>query len=135
MSKIESDIVAIAHSQEKMFNFLADFNNFQKLMPPQVSEWQSTSDSCSFNLNNMAKVGMKIESKNPHDKIRIVSDGGKLPFPFTLDVLLTKTSDANCKGQLIFEADIPIFLRPMVEKPLGHFFNLLAKKMGEISID
>lgn len=132
MSKIESDIVPIAKTQEHIFNFLSDFNNFQKLMPPQVTEWQSTADTCSFNINGMAHVGMKIDSKTPNDQIHIVSDGGKLPFQFTLDVKLVKTGDASCTGQLIFEADIPIFLRPMVEKPLGNFFNILAKKMADI---
>lgn len=132
MSRIESDITSIPRSQEYIFKFLSDFNNFQKLMPPQVTEWESTTDSCSFNLNNMAKVGMKIKSKNPNDKISIVSDGGKLPFSFTLDVLITQTGDNSCTGQLIFEADIPIFLRPMVEKPLGNFFNLLSKKMADL---
>lgn len=132
MSKIESDIVAIPKTQDYIFNFLADFNNFQKLMPPQVTEWESTADTCSFNLNGMAKVGMKITGRTPHEKINIVSDGGKLPFQFTLDVLITKTSDTTCNGQLIFNGDIPIFLRPMVEKPLGNFFNLLAKKMADL---
>jgi hypothetical protein len=132
MSKIESEIVPIAKSQEHIYNFLSDFNNFEKLMPPQVTEWESTADSCSFNLNNMAKVGMKIISRTPSNLIQIESDGGKLPFAFTLDAHVVKVSDNSCTGQLIFEADIPIFLRPMVEKPLGHFFNLLAKKMADI---
>ncbi|HEU4718061.1 MAG TPA: hypothetical protein VFU15_09515 [Bacteroidia bacterium] len=133
MSRIESDVVETNKSQEHIFNFLTDFNNFQKLMPPQVTDWQSTADTCSFTINGMAKVGMRIESKTPHEKIHIVSEGGKLPFPFTLDVLVTSTGPSSCKGQLIFEGDIPIFIRPMVEGPLRNFFNLLAQKMKDIA--
>ena len=132
MTKIDSDIVPIPKSQEYIFNFLSDFNNFKKLMPSQVTEWESTADTCSFNLNGMAKVGMKITERKPHDQIHVVSDGGKLPFQFSLDVLIKKTGDASCTGQIIFEGDIPIFIRPMIEKPLGNFFNLLAKKMADL---
>lgn len=132
MSHIETEVVSCQQPAEKIFNFLSDFNNFKALMPPQVTNWQSTSDTCTFTINNMATVGMRIESKTPHSKIHIVSDGGKVPFSFTLDVLITPLTDSNCTGQLIFDADIPIFLRPMVEGPLGNFFNLLAKKMADI---
>jgi hypothetical protein len=132
MSKIETDKVVCQQPAEKIFNFLSDFNNFKSLMPPQVTNWESTSDTCQFTINNMATVGMKIESKTPYSNIHIVSNGGKIPFEFTLDVKLTSTGPESCTGQLLFNADIPIFLRPMVEGPLGNFFNLLAKKMADI---
>lgn len=132
MSHIETEVVSCQQSAEKIFNFLSDFNNFKALMPPQVTNWQSTTDTCTFTINNMATVGMRIESNTPHSKIHIVSDGGKVPFSFTLDVLINPLNDSNCTGQLVFDADIPIFLRPMVEGPLGNFFNLLAKKMADI---
>ena len=132
MSKIASDVVQINQPQEKIFNFLNDFNNFEKLMPPQVTNWQSTESTCSFTINGMATVGMKIKSCKLFSEINIVSDGGKLPFEFTLDVFINSTGPETCTGQLIFEADIPIFLRPMIEKPLGNFFNMLANKMKDI---
>jgi carbon monoxide dehydrogenase subunit G len=132
MTHIETEKVNCAQPAEKLYTFLSDFNNFKALMPPQVSNWQSTEDTCTFTINNMATVGMKIESKTPHSKIHILSDGGKVPFSFTLDVLITPVDANNSIGQLVFDADIPIFLRPMVEGPLGNFFNLLAKKMADI---
>jgi carbon monoxide dehydrogenase subunit G len=132
MTHIETEKVNCQQPAEKLYAFLTDFNNFKALMPPQVSNWQSTEDTCTFTINNMATVGMKIESKTPHNKIHIISDGGKVPFSFTLDVLITSVDPNNSIGQLVFDADIPIFLRPMVEGPLGNFFNLLAKKMADI---
>ncbi len=132
MTRIETEKVNCPQPAEKLYTFLTDFKNFQSLMPPQVSNWQSTEDTCSFTINNMATVGMKIESKTPHNKIHIISDGGKVPFTFTLDVLITSVDANNSIGQLVFDADIPIFLRPMVTGPLTNFFNLLAKKMADI---
>ncbi len=132
MTKIESDVVATQKSAEELFAFLTDFNNFEKLMPSQVTNWTATKDTCNFTISGMAQVGMKIESTTPHSNIHVVSNGGKLPFDFSLDVMLTATSPTTANGQLIFQGDIPIFIKPMVEGPLRNFFNLLAHKMKEI---
>lgn len=133
MTKIESDVITIDQSQEKIFLFLSDFNNFQKLMPSQVTDWKSTKDTCSFNISGMAKVDLKIESTIPNSKVHMVSvEGGKLPFAFTLDAVLNVVNENSCIGQLIFEGDIPIFIRPMVTGPLEKFFNALAHKMKDI---
>lgn len=133
MTKIESEVIAIAQPQEKIFLFLSDFTNFEKLMPSTVSDWKATKDSCSFTISGMAHVALKIESSTPNSRIHMVSvDGGKLPFAFTLDSVITSTGENSCTGQLVFEGDIPLFIRPMVTGPLGNFFNALASKMKDI---
>jgi len=131
LTKIESEKVEIENSTENIFNYLSDFNNFKELMPPQVTNWQSTTDDCSFTINGMATIGMKIMEKNPHSKITINSNG-KVPFEFKLFVLLDKVTDNKCIGQLTFESDLNPMLKMMVEKPLGNFFNMLAQKMRDI---
>ncbi|MBL7884325.1 MAG: SRPBCC family protein [Bacteroidia bacterium] len=131
LTKIESDKVEIANSAETIFTYLSDFNNFGALMPSQVTNWQSTVDECSFTINGMATIGMKIIDKAPHSKISI-SSNGKVPFEFKLFVLITEKDASNCVGQLTFESDLNPMLKMMVEKPLGNFFNLLAQKMKDI---
>jgi carbon monoxide dehydrogenase subunit G len=130
-TKIESDKVEINHTAEHIFNYLSDFNNFEKLMPSQVTNWTSTSEDCSFTINGMATIGMKIIEKTPHTKITI-SSHGKVPFDFKLFVLLTEKDAANSVGQLLFESDMNPMIKMMVEKPLGNFFNMLAQKMKDI---
>jgi len=131
LTKIESEKVEIANSAQNIFNYLTDFNNFQKLMPPQVTNWQSTAEECSFTINGMATIGMKIIEKNPHSLITI-SSHGKVPFEFKLFIHITEKDAANCVGQINFESDLNPMLKMMVEKPLGNFFNLLAQKMKDI---
>lgn len=130
-TKLESEIVQIDNSAQNIFNYLSDFRNFEKLMPPQVTNWQATPDECSFTINGMATIGMKIVEKTPNSKITI-SSNGKVPFEFTLLVLITETGANSCTGQLKFEAELNMMLKMMVEKPLGNFFNMLAQRMKEI---
>ena len=100
-------------------------------MPPQVVDWQSTANDCSFKISGMASIGMKITEKTPNSLIKVISHG-KVPFPFTLDIHLTEAGPAQCTSQLIFESDINPMMAMMVEKPLKNFFNLLAGKMKEL---
>jgi carbon monoxide dehydrogenase subunit G len=129
--RIESEKSEINKPSSEVFAFLSNFNNFQKLMPPQVVDWQSTEDDCSFKISGMATIGMKIIEKIPNTVLKITSNG-KVPFNFTLDVTLTEITPTQTSGQLIFEADINPMLKMMVEKPLRNFFNLLAVKMKEL---
>jgi len=131
LTKIESEIVEINNSSEKIFNYLSDFRNFETLMPHQVTNWTATNDECSFTLNGMATIGMKIIEKTPFSKITINSNG-KVPFEFQLFVFIIEKGLANCTGQLIFESDLNPMLKMMVVKPLGNFFNMLAHKMKDI---
>jgi len=130
-TKLESDKVEINNSAKNIFNYLSDFRNFEKLMPSQVTNWQSTQDECSFTINGMATIGMKIIEKTPDTKISITSNG-KVPFDFKLFVFITEKDSNNCTGQLVFESDLNPMLKMMVEKPLGNFFNMLAQKMKDI---
>ena len=133
MTKIESEKVEINIPASTVFNYLSDFNNFQKLMPPQVTSWTSTADECSFTINGMATIGMKIVEKTPNTKITI-SSNGKVPFEFKLFVLLDEKDANSCVGQLTFESDLNPMMKMMVAKPLGNFFNMLAQKMKDIKL-
>lgn len=131
LTKIESDIVQVENSAANVFTYLSNFNNFQKLMPEQVTNWQSTENECTFTINGMATIGMKIVDKTPHSKINI-SSNGKVPFDFNLFVLLTEKGENACTGQLAFESELNPMLKMMVVKPLTNFFNMLAQKMKDI---
>ena len=131
MTKIESVKAPIQASSEQVFNFLSNFNNFEKLMPAQVSNWSSDEIQCSFTINGMATIGMKIIEKKPFSFLKITANG-KVPFEFTLLVHIQSVTTTSCTGQLVFEADLNPMLKMMLEKPLTNFFNILAEKMGEI---
>ena len=133
MTKLESEKVDVNYSQQTLFNFLSNFNNFEKLMPEQVTNWKSTEDECSFTINGMASIGMKIIEKVPSSEIKITSNG-KVPFTFNLNVLVNDAGENKSNGQLVFTADLNPMIKMMVEKPLGNFFNLLAKKMKDIQL-
>ena len=62
MSIFESK-VEINKPVNEVYKFLADFNNHQKLMPENISNWSSTTDEASFSVQNMAKLALKISNR------------------------------------------------------------------------
>lgn len=131
MTNFVSDSVVIERSEGYVFGFLADFNNFEKLMPPQVTDWKSDGESCSFNIQNMATLGMRYASKSPDKHILIKSDG-KVPFDFDLQCFIDAVSLESCNVRLEFNADLNPMIKMMVSKPLSNFINILAVKLKEI---
>ena len=134
MTNIVSKKVEVHNSAENVFNFLADLNNFEKLMPKdKISNWTSNSNECSFEINGMSTIGMKIQETSPYSSLRLVSQG-KNPFSFTLDVNVEKTEKDSVISQMIFSGDINPFLKLVVEKPLTNFFNQLVENLGQAKI-
>ena len=131
MATLKSEQVAIQRSDGFVFGFLSDFNNFQKLMPPQVTDWRSDGESCIFNIQNMATLGMRFKSKTPDSHIFIQADG-KVPFQFDLQCFISKVDEQSCMASLELNADLNPMMMMMAAKPLGNFINILAEKLKEI---
>jgi carbon monoxide dehydrogenase subunit G len=131
MTRIESDKTAINKSPKQIFDFLSDFNNFKKLMPEQVTNWESTEDTCSFTIAGMATLGMKISEKKPNDYIKVIRNGNA-PFDFTLECLMNEKAATESEVQLAFNADLNPMLKMMAVKPLTNFLNILVQKLKEM---
>lgn len=131
MTRIESDVTSVNKSPEEIYNFLSNFNNFQKLMPEQVTNWQSSEEECSFTIAGMASLGMKIAEKTPHSMIKVIRNG-KAPFDFGLDCMIKDNGPGKSTVQLAFDADLNPMMKMMAVKPLTNFLNLLVGKMASV---
>ena len=131
MSEFKSNPVLIGSSDGEIFNFLASFNNFEKLMPEQVINWQSTPDSCSFTIKGMADLAMKMDRKEANSLISYASDGNS-PFPFQLNFDLSAENETHCRVQATLSAKLNSMLKMMASRPLQNFVNLLVEKLKEV---
>jgi len=131
LTRIESNIAEINNSPEKVYSFLSDLNNLEKLMPEQVINWKSTEDTCSFTIKGMTDLSMKISEKTPFSKVEIVP-GEKAPFNFSLIINLQNPKENLCVAQIIFDAELNAMMEMLARKPLQNFVNMLAAKLKEL---
>ena len=126
MTRIEVEKRDIKASTEQVFNYLADFNNYQEMMPESVSNWESDKDQCSLQVSMVPKIHMKIVERIPQNTIKIKGSG---PFDFDLTVSIETLDATNSRTGMVFEADINPFMKMMIEKPMGQFFGYLTKQV------
>jgi hypothetical protein len=132
MSDIKSDKTNIDCTISKIYGFVSDFNNFQKLMPDQVTNWQSTTDTCSFNISGMGALALRIKEKFPETKVIIIPDAGtKIPFTFQLICKLKSVSTDLTEAEFVFEHEMPAMISLMASRPLQNMVDIFAKKLKE----
>ena len=131
LTKLESNITEINNSPEKIFNFLCNLNNFEKLMPEQIINWKSTEDSCSFTIKGMTNLSLCISEKIPFSKI-IIIPGNNAPFSFNLICQLEETKTNYTAAQIIFNAELNMMMEMLAKRPLQNFINMLASKLKEL---
>lgn len=125
--KFKSEPAVLNASQKKVFEFFTDFNNFEHLMPEQVTDWKSTTDSCSFDIKGMTSISLKYANKVPFHTIEVVPEG-KAPINFDLKVMLevNELDEQKTNGTILIDADLNPMMAMIAKRP----FENLAKEMG-----
>jgi len=126
--KIKSDLVVVNKPIGQVFDFLTNFNNFEKLMPEQVIKWESNEVSGRFTIKDMAELGMKIQDVD-HNKYVLVSSDGKVPFEFTLRVNLEKMEENQTTVHIDFDGNVGTMIAMMAKRPLTNLVNHMAEKI------
>lgn len=124
---IESNKTIVNKSDQQVFLFISDFNNFVHLMPPEVKDLKVTQNDCSFSIQGMPTIHLKIEKKVPHSLVRMVSKDGKLDF--SLNCNLEAIDETSCYAHFTFDAQLNSMMKMMVQKPLTNFLNTLVEKL------
>jgi len=128
MATFESKI-NINSSLTDVYQFLADFNNHQQLMPDSVLDWTSTADEASFNIQNMTYLSLKIAERVENSSINIIATG-KPPFAVQLKWDLTANGDTTAVTFTI-HAELNMIMKMMASGPLQklaeHEVNTLKK--------
>ena len=126
--KITSPKTRVNQPTSKLFDLSGNLQNFTRYMSDQVKDIIATEDSCSFTIENVAKITLKILDKTPFTQIRFVAENDKnIPLFLTLNYTAISESETDVEADL--NIDIPIFLKPLVQKPLERFAEILSEKI------
>jgi hypothetical protein len=126
----ETPEIELHKSAEEVYAFFSDFNNFKKLLPSSIEDWQSDADHCSFTLKGMGKMALKFEEKTPFTFLKIIPEG-KTPFEYFMTCNITP-QEIGCKVKITFDASLNPFMKMMAEKPLSKFVEIIEGKIREI---
>jgi carbon monoxide dehydrogenase subunit G len=129
MTIFESKVI-INKPVNEVYQFLSDMNNHQRLMPENILDWASTVDEARFNIQNMASLALKIESRVENNEIRIIPFE-KAPFDLELKWLLTAV-DNTAEVKFVIIADLNMMMKMLASSPLQKLANHETQTLTEL---
>lgn len=127
MTNFESSVKTINKTQEDIFTFLSDFNNFTPLIPPdKVEGWRVEGDECFFKIPNVGDLSLKMIEKVAPATIKI-APAGKVPFEFNFWIQLKSTAPYDTKMKLTIKADLNMMMKMVASKPIQNGVEAIAE--------
>jgi carbon monoxide dehydrogenase subunit G len=127
----KSHIIQLPASAEAVFHFVRDLNNFEKLMPEQVVNWQSTESDCEFDIKGMAHIRLKKEEEIPHKSVLILS-GPDNPIELKIKAFIEEEAKNSSSAHIILSANLSPILQMMASSPLQNLVNIMADRLKAV---
>ena len=129
MTTYESDIKTISSNEEVVFNKLSDLNIIKELQnkspeTDKIKDLTYDTDSCSFAVEGIGKIGFRIVEREPFKTIKLNSENA--PVQLNVWVQLKKIDEDNTAMKLTLKADLPMMIKMMVDKKLKEGINKVA---------
>ena len=146
-STFESNIKQIPHKQKSVFNTLSDLNNLQVLKDrfeqvkdqipedkrkemEKLKDLRFDSDSITINAPMVGDLKMRIIDRDFPKTIKFETENSPIPFNFWIQLLLT--GEFSCKMKLTIKAELNMFIKGMVKKPLQEGIEKIADALAMI---
>ena len=126
--RLESTKVSLDKSVQEVFNFLTNVENFEQLMPDNISKFKLIdADTFLFALSGMPEIVLKKKSLESPHTIVLGAAGGKLDFSLTAKI--ESVSETKSDVQLTFEGDFNAMMAMMIQGPISKFIETLATNL------
>ena len=127
---LQSPKITIPKSTSKVFDFLSNLKNFEKLMPENISKFELLEkDKFIFALSGMPEIVLEKKSDDAFNSIVLGSAAGKLDF--ALETVITELSQQQSQVQLNFSGDFNPMVAMMIKGPITKFIETLVKKIPD----
>lgn len=134
MTQFESGIKMIPYKQESVYNKLSDLNNLEavkdRIPADKVQDLQFDADSVSFSVSPVGKLALKIVEREPMKCIKF--EAANSPIPFNLWIQVLPVGENESKMKLTIKAEINMFLKGMVSKPMQDGLEKLTDMLAMI---
>ncbi len=113
----------------ELFNFLSDLRNLKQFVPGKhIEDMKIDRDSCDLNVSSLGRIKLKIEEKEPCNKIIYAGTAfGSTDFSLLIDI--KETNKGKAEVELILNAEMNPLLRMMAAKPAEQFLETLINEM------
>lgn len=121
---ITSKIVRVDNSDEKIFNFLADFRNIARYIQPEAKNLSTDVDTCSFTIKGVP-LCVNIVEREPFSLIKAAITGQAAPNGF-MWIQLKKLTAYETAARIVIRSQANIIVRAAIKRPMQRSINYFA---------
>lgn len=139
MAQYKSSIKHIPYSQEQVYNKLSDLNNLNSVrdrldlikdkLDGKLEDMTFDSDSLTLKVQGF-NLTLRIIEREPLKCIKF--EGDKTPIPLNLWIQILPEGMDNAKMKVTIRAEVNMFMKAMVAKPLQEGVEKLADMLSMI---
>lgn len=128
---LESPKVTADKSQQEMFKFLTNVENYEQLMPESKEKFEVRDEKTFiFGLKGMPIIKLQIKETVVPELVVLGSTSDKLDF--TLKANISALNENQSEVKMEFQGEFNAMMAMMVKGPLQKFINTLAENIGKL---
>lgn len=139
MAQFESSVKHIPYSQERVYNKLSDLNNLSSIkerldslkdkLDGKVEDLTFDQDSLTVKVQGF-NLTLRIVEREPMKCIKF--EGAQTPIPLNLWIQILPEGEGAAKMKVTIRAEINMFMKAMVSKPLKEGVEKIADMLSLI---
>ena len=139
MAQFESSVKFVPYSQERVYNKLEDLNNLSGIkerleqvrekVGDKIQDITFDRDSLTLTVQGM-NVTLRIIEREPCKCIKF--EGDHSPIPLNLWIQMLPVTSEQAKLKVTIRAEVNMFMKAMVSKPLQEGVEKLAEMLAMI---
>lgn len=135
--QFESNVKHVPYSQERVYNKLSDLNNLEGVrerldmvkdkLDGKLEDMSFDRDSITLKVQGIS-LTLRIIEREPLKCIKF--EGDKSPIPLNLWIQILPVTQEEAKMKVIIRAEVNMFMKAMVSKPLQEGVEKLADMLA-----
>lgn len=135
--QFESNVKHVPYSQERVYNKLSDLNNLEGVrerldmvkdkLDGKLEDMSFDRDSITLKVQGIS-LTLRIIEREPLKCIKF--EGDKSPIPLNLWIQILPVAQEEAKMKVTIRAEVNMFMKAMVSKPLQEGVEKLADMLG-----
>ena len=134
-SKFESSVKQIPYPQQAVYDNISDLRNLTKVQDrvpeDKVNDFKYDEDTVSLNVAPVGELKLRICEREEPKCVKF--ETVQSPVPFNVWIQVLPVDEMNSKMKVTLKADLPPFVKPMVEKPLQDAVDKVADALAQVS--
>lgn len=135
----ESSIKYVPYSQERVYNKLSDLNNLESVrdrLDSMKDKLEGKLEDMIFDRDSMTvkvqgiNLTLRIVEREPMKCVKF--EGDKSPIPLNLWIQMLPVTDEQSKIKVTIRAEVNMFMKAMISKPLNEGVEKLAEMLSVI---